>query len=194
MSTKRIEYLYLNDVTFTDEAEGRFSKGRPGTKLEEHYSFNVLVSPDDYKITEKAINNLKGTMGGEDEFIFTPDPDCGYSEDHQLWNAYVARYGREKTAALAREDGTFKTYRPMDCVLSSPEVRRIYFRQLDIPKVTGADQYANLIDRKATLVFHLVEYLSGQIHAACDYINLHPNENDPLADYVPSGKDDGGLF
>ena len=191
MSTT-ITKLYANNVTFVDEAEGRYLKERPksGERFEDFYMFKCKLSPEDYKTTKAAIDQQLHSMGGEDPFVFHLDPLDPRSDEEQKFYAYAEHYGADRARKMARPDGSYMTYRPMDCVLTGPELSLMYFRQLDPPRVNGATEYENIRGREGSIQFHLIEYANGQIHAYCDYINLIKVEDD----YVPSGLDDGGMF
>ena len=197
MSTSIVKPIYLDDVTFVDEAEGRLFKQQPrtGDDKESFYMFKCRVTPSDYNKLRLAINEKLDELGGQSPFIFTPDPLDGRSDEEQCFYAAVERYGRDRATRLMEPGATsLKPFRPLDCVLSGPELSLVYFRQLDPPIVSGTheSEYENIIGRTGNIQCHLIEYDNGQIHCYCSYLNLHPDPN--YVEYVESGLDDGGMF
>lgn len=195
MSKSNVQYLYLDDVRIIDDLSSVDIDTRPtrdGSK--DYYCFRVEVSDSDYKRLKLAIADYIQSLGGED-WSFTPNPMDGRCFEEQQFMAYLERFNgdRHKVCSVLQPGGYALDYRPRDCTLSCPELRQVYFKQFDLPKVSGHthNEYENLNGRTGQIKMHLVDQYNGQIYAYADYIDLKPEPDDG---YVPTGNDDGGLF
>ena len=131
-------------------------------------------------------------MGDDKPWEFTPDPNDGRCAEWQERDAYYERYGQLPNYNI--QTGQILRRIPVDCVTSSEQFRYVSFCQFDEPRVSNAKFATNLIGRTGSIKYHLSSLDNGKVYANADYIDLDDDLNDPLRDYVESGKDDGGLF
>lgn len=191
MSATTIRSLYLDDVKFTDDGWGCYRSRATGHTNTPFYRFQVEVPLDQLERCRAEVTKYMDELYGREPFKFQYDPNDNSCYQAQVSIAYLRRYG--KPPIINEHTGDVIPFRPRANVTSeSSGLSLVYFKQLDQPRINGADSRypENLTGRTGNIQYHLQHYDDGQVFAYAEYINLEPVDDD----YVPSGKDDGGLF
>ena len=189
MSNSTIQKLYLDNVTFTNEAEGVFLPERRCKDNYDFYRFHVQVDKQSHqKVKELVIKMMGANELANKPWSFVADPLDGRSDEEQEYYAFFECYGKKPT--YNTNTGRILTHYPTDCTTSCDELRLVYFRQLDEPKVINAEFGENLNGRTGSIQYHLTSLDNGQVYAYAQFIQLDPI----FDDYVPTGESDGGMF
>lgn len=189
MSNSTIQRLYLDNVTFTNEAEGVFLPERRCKDNYDFYRFHVQTDYNSHQQVKQQVTEMMGKLEESHQpWNFVADPLDGRSEEEQEYYAFIDCYGKKPT--YNTNTGKILKYYPTDCTTSCDELKLVYFRQLDIPKIVNAEFGENLIGRTGSIQYHLTSLDNGQIYAYAEYIQLDAI----FDDYEDKGLSDGGMF